>query len=178
MNNILAIDGSTKSSGYAFIDENNVLKYGLITSNSTNVEKRIIIMRDEIIKIIKENNIKEVILEEVRPDGLNAHVGKVLTWLQGCIVVAVYEYNKNIKFDFIGATSWRSVLGIQGYRIQREEQKKRDIAYANKTYGLALTAEMDDEADAICILTSYLKGAETATIKKPLAPIGSEESAF
>lgn len=177
MSNILAIDGSTKRTGYAFIKDGQI-NYGAITSASTDPEKRIGIMRDGIIRIIQENNIDTVVMEEVRPDNLNARTGKLLTWLQGCIVVAIFEYNKKIKINFIGPSSWRSVLGIQGYRIKREEQKKKDIEYANKTYNIQLTAEQDDEADALCILKSYIKDAATLAIKKPQSPIGSEESAF
>lgn len=175
--NILALDLSTKSSGYStFVD--NKLEYGLITSSSTSVEKRIGVMRDGVIDLIKKYNIDRIVIEEVRPDNMNNRTGKVLNWLQGCIVVAVFEYDKNIKIDFIGPSSWRSVLGIQGYRIKREEQKARDIEWANKTYGLNITS--DDAADAIGILSAYMKSQNIVVDdKKPKwKPIGEEESAF
>lgn len=175
--NMLAIDASTKRTGLAWMKDEKV-QYSAITSSATAApEKRIGIMRDGIIDIIKENNIDAVVMEEVRPDGMNNHTSKLLTWLQGCIVVAIYEYNKNIKVEFIGPSSWRSALGIQGYRVKREDQKKKDIEYVNKTYGLNLTQDQDDEADAIGILSARIKGLQPE-VKKKLAPIGSEESAF
>ena len=177
MSNVLALDASTKRTGYSFFRDGKI-QYGAIASSSTSPEKRIATMRDEILKIIKQEKIDKIIMEEVRPDGMNQHTGKLLTWLQGCIAVAVYEYNKNIKIEYIGASTWRSKLGLQGYRVLRAEQKKRDIDYANQKYGLQLSAEMDDEADSICILTAYLGGAETAATSRPLGPIGSDESAF
>ena len=67
---------------------------------------------------------------------------------------------------------------MQGYRIQRAEQKKRDIEYANKTYGLNLTQDQDDEADAIGILSARLRGLQLETKPAKLGPIGSDESAF
>ena len=177
MANILAIDASTRRTGYAYFKDGQI-QYGAISSSSGYPEKRIGIMRDEILKIIQQENIDTIILEEVRPDGTNQHTGKLLTWLQGCIAIAVFEYNKNIKVDFIGASSWRSQLGIQKYGVKRDGYKALDIAYANRTYNLNLTSEMDDEADAICILTAYSKNAEALAPKIPMGKIGEDESAF
>lgn len=177
MSNVLALDASTKRTGYAFFRDGKI-QYGAIASSSTSPEKRIATMRDNILEIIKKEDIDKIIMEEVISSGMNQHTGKLLTWLQGCISVAVYEYNKNIKIEYIGVSTWRSKLGLQGYRVLRAEQKKRDIDYANQRYGLQLSAEMDDEADAIDILTAYLGGAETVATSRPLGPIGSEESAF
>ena len=55
MSKILALDLSTKRSGWAFKIDNQTIQYGAISSSSTSVEKRITIMRDEIIKIIQNN---------------------------------------------------------------------------------------------------------------------------
>lgn len=179
--NILAIDASTKLSGYStFID--NELIYGTIASTSTSPEKRIGIMRDGVIDLIKKYKIDRVVLEEVRPDSMNNRTGKVLNWLQGCLVIAIYEYDKNIKVDFIGSSSWRSVLGIQGYRVKREEQKARDIEWANKNYGLNLGASEDDAADAIGILSAYMKSqnivVDSKDIKKKVEVADCSKSAF
>ena len=134
-------------------------------------------MRDGIIELLNKFEIETIVIEEVRPDGMNNHTGKVLTWLQGVIAVAVYEYNKKINIEFIGASSWRSKLGIQGYRIQREQQKKKDIDYVNQ-FGYNLTYDQDDEADAIGILMSYVKTGPQEKPKK-LPPINTvEKGAF
>lgn len=174
---ILALDLSTKRSGWAFMDENNELKYGVVVQSSKDVEKRIAGMRDGILEVIKEYKPDIVVAEEVRPDGYNNHTGKVLNWLQGCIAIAAYEYDKNISLEFIGASSWRSEIGIQGYRIKRDAQKIKDIEYANEHYNLNLTLNQDDEADAIGILSARLKGLAPEK-KERLKPIGSDESAF
>lgn len=177
MKHILALDLSTKRSGWAYYEDATItVQYGVIASSHADVEKRIGVMRDGIKKILETYKVDTIVIEEVRPDGLNNHTGKVLTWLQGAIAVAAYEHNKNIKVEFIGPSSWRSKLGIQGYRIQREQQKKIDIEYANKNYGFNLTSEQDDEADALCILASFVKSGPEKKIK--LGAIGSEESAF
>lgn len=178
MEKVLALDLSTKRSGWAYYEApDRKISYGVIASSSADIEKRIGIMRNGIIELLKQFDVKTIIIEEVHPDETyNNHTGKVLTWLQGVIAVAVYEYDKKINVEFIGPSSWRSKLGIQGYRIKREQQKKIDIDYINQD-GYNLTYEQDDEADALCILKSYVKG-NSPQEKKRLKPIGSEESAF
>lgn len=58
-------------------------------------------------------------MEEVRPD-YNSHTGKVLIWLQAAVVIAAYELNSKIKYDFINASEWRAALNIkQGSGIKR-----------------------------------------------------------
>lgn len=180
MNNILALDMSTHRTGWATMVDNEY-KYGAIASASKDVEKRIGIMRDSIIELIKEYNIDTVVMEEVRHDGMNDRTGKVLNWLQGCVTVAIYEYNKKVKVETIGVTSWRSVLKIQKWGVQRDEFKRKDVDFVNSHYNLSLQYTQDDEADAICILTAYMKdkeGLNITTIKPKFQEIGSEESAF
>lgn len=178
MEKILALDLSTKRSGWAYYEAPDCkISYGVIASSSADVEKRISVMRDGIIELLNKFEIETIVIEEVRSDGMNNHTGKVLTWLQGVIVVAIYEYNKKINIEFIGASSWRSKLGIQGYRIQREQQKKKDIDYVNQ-FGYNLTYDQDDEADAIGILMSYVKTGPQEKPKK-LLPINTiEKGAF
>ena len=180
MSNILALDLSTKRTGWSTIVDGKY-KYGVIASASNDVEKRIGIMRDSVIKIIDEYKIDTVIMEEVRPDGYNNRTGKVLNWLQGCVTVAIYEFNKKIKVDTIGVSSWRKVLGIQRYGVKRDEYKRKDIDFVNQNYGLKLEYNQDDEADAICILTAYMKdrnGIVIAENKPQFEEIGSGPSAF
>lgn len=175
---VLALDLSTHRSGWA-IEVNGKLEYGAIESASSDVEKRIGIMREGILNLLERYDVDTVVIEEVRPDGYNSRTGKVLTWLQGCIDVAIYEYNKKIKIVFIGPSSWRSVLGIQGYRIKREQQKLLDIKWVNNHFNLSLSNAQDDEADALAILASYSKNAAVlSSQKQKLGEIGSEESAF
>ena len=157
--NILALDASTKRTGYAISCKDGKYECGAIASASTKLEKRLVVMRDAIQKIIKKYNIDTIVIEDVRPDNTNVHTAKVLTWLQGIIAVAAYEINPNIEFEMIGASSWRSVLGLQKHCVRREVQKTMDIEYANKCgfpLDAPLTETQDDEADAICILNAFL----------------------
>lgn len=155
---ILAIDASTKRTGVALKEDNDgKITYSAIESKGKAVEERILCMVKGILQIVKDNNVTEVVLEN--PYGANAHTTKVLLWLQGAIVISIYEYNPEIQFTYFGASEWRSTLGIQGHRIKRQEQKQIDIDYINKELGFELTTKQDDEADSLGILLAYLKGA-------------------
>lgn len=176
---VLSLDLSTKRSGWAYRETlDSELQYGIIASAAADVEKRIGIMRDGVRDLLEKYKVDKIIIEEVRQDGNNNHTAKVLTWLQGVITVMAYEYDKKISVELIGASTWRSNLGIQGHQVKREKQKIIDIDYVNTKYNLSLNSEQDDEADAIGILDAYFKFGTAATKKERLGAIGSSESAF
>lgn len=156
MNNILALDLSSKSSGYAVSIDNQLVDYGEIQSSSTDVVKRIMIMRDGVIELIRKYNINRIVVEEVRTDYKNAHTYKILTWLQGSVVIAAREADSKIDIKYIQPSSWRSKIGIKtGRGIKREELKRADIQYVKDKYNINVG---DDAADAIGILDSELLG--------------------
>ncbi len=149
---LLSLDLSTKSSGWCVGQDGNLESHGCISASSRDVIKRIIKMRDQLSKIVKNNKIDKIIMEEVRPE-YNSHTNKVLMWLQAVIVVATYEVNPKIEYEFIGASEWRAALKIkQGRGVKREALKPQDIQYVESKYGLKVN---DDEADAICIFDAY-----------------------
>lgn len=149
---ILSLDLSTKSSGFALGQNGSLETHGCITASSRDVIKRIIKMRDQLSKIIKNNKIDKIVMQQVRPQ-YNSHTNKVLMWLQAIIVVAAYEINPKIEYQFIGASTWRAALKIkQGRGVKREQLKPQDIQYVQNKYNIKVN---DDEADAICIFDAY-----------------------
>lgn len=150
---ILAIDASTHSTGYAIGQQSKLQEHGCIEVKSGDVIKRIIKMRDQFSKILlKNNDINKIVMQEVRPQ-YNSHTNKVLMWLQAVIVVAAYQINAKIEFEFVQAVEWRAALKIkQGRSIKREQLKPQDIQYVENKYGIKVN---DDEADAICIFDAY-----------------------
>lgn len=149
---ILALDLSTHSTGYAIGVDTELQLHGCITSSYKDVEKRIIYMRDQISTIIKNNKIDKIIMEQVRPQ-VSSHTNKVLMWLQAVVVIATYEINPKIQIQFVGASEWRAAIKIkQGRGIKRDEVKIRDIQYVKDKYNISVN---DDQADAICIFDSY-----------------------
>lgn len=152
---ILALDASTKSTGYAIFENKNLITSGCITSASTDVYKRIHIMRDSLDMIlIRYPEIDQIILEEVLPEQKNQHTFKMLIYLQAAIEFLVWEKYPKVKISYILPNSWRSKCGIQtGRGVRRETLKAADIAFVKNTYGLSVN---DDEADAIGIGHSYV----------------------
>ena len=149
---VLALDLSTRSSGYALGIDGALENHGFISASNTNPIKRIIKMRDQITKLIKNYKINKIIMEQVRPE-YNSHTMKILMWLQAAIVIAAYEVNPQIQCEFIGASSWRAQLKIkQGRGIKRNQLKPQDIQYVKNKYNIQVN---DDEADAICIFDAY-----------------------
>ena len=149
---VLSLDLSTKSTGWCIGQNQFIISHGCITASSKDVMKRIIKMRDELSKIIKNNNIQKIIMEQVRQQ-YSSHTSKILMWLQATIVLIAYEINPKIEYDFIGASTWRAALKIkQGPGIKRNNLKPQDIQYVKNKYNITVN---DDEADAICIFDAY-----------------------
>lgn len=113
-------------------------------------------MRDRVINLIQQYNIEKVVIEDVfdEEDKVpNSDTQKKLTWLQGCVIVAIYEYNPKIQCEFLFASQWRKRIGIKtGRGIKREALKPLDMKYVFDTYGIQAN---DDVCDAICIHDAY-----------------------
>lgn len=152
--NILFLDLSSKSSGWSIGNDNgDLINYGCIQSKSTNVFKRIEVMKQEIEKIVKENNISKVVLEEVFEMFTNTRTQKVLMWVQGVILFSIMQINPKAEYEFVLPSEWRSKLKIKNGRgIKRESAKAADIEYVKNKYNLDVN---DDIADAICIHDAY-----------------------
>ena len=155
---LLAIDGSTKSTGYAIFKEGKLIFHGVITASSSNLFKRLQKMQQELEKLVNEYHPTRVVLEEVLPDDVrhNQTVYKALVYLQGYIRGMLDKYRMDA--ELIVASSWRKKCGIKtGAGIRRESLKNKDIAFVKAKYNIDVC---DDEADAICIGHAMLFGVE------------------
>lgn len=152
--NYLFLDLSSKASGYAVSSQQGqLITSGVIKSSSTDALKRIQIMRDNVQQLVKDYNITHIVAEDPYQNGVQSRTNQILMWVQGTVIIAAYEANKSITYEFILPNSWRSKIGIHtGRGIKREELKQADIQYVFNKYGLNVG---DDEADAICIMDSY-----------------------
>ena len=162
---ILSLDLSTKSSGWAIFNDEELVEHGCITSASTDMIKRIHIMIDGI-RFLLDNylDIDTIIVEEVRPEGGygvgNQKTHKALMYLQAALEFLIHDdYNKRVKIDYIYPSSWRAAIGIKtGRGVKRTSLKEQDIEFVKKTFGIEVN---DDEADAICIGFAHNKKIET-----------------
>ena len=151
---ILALDPSSKSTGWSIFNNDSLVTYGVITAGSTNLFHRIDKMVEEINKIIIEYKPTEVVLEDVIPADVkhNNNVFNALKYLQGYILHTLDD-NKIIDITFYTSSEWRSKCGIgTGPGIKRGSLKPQDIAFVKKYYNKNVN---DDIADAICIGYAY-----------------------
>lgn len=157
----LAVDASTKSTGLAVFDGQELKHYECITASSTDLFKRIHKMQDEIEKIIGDYKVEKIVMEDVIPEDVhgNQNVFKALTYLQGYLI-EVFNRNK-IPYELVVASHWRKLCGIKtGSGVRRESLKPKDIAFVKNQFGISVN---DDIADAICIGFAAVGG----TIKEP-----------
>ena len=151
---LLALDLSTKSTGYAIFDKDKLIESGCITASSTDTIKRIYKMIDEIKTICSKFNIDEIIAEEVHPENQygvgNIRTQKVLMWLQGALEFFIHDkYDNKLSIQYVYPSEWRKVCGIKtGKNQKRSDLKPADVQFVKDTFNLDVN---DDEADAICI---------------------------
>jgi Holliday junction resolvasome RuvABC endonuclease subunit len=146
---ILAIDGSTKNTGWSIFHNKELKEHGVIGAGSANLYHRIDKMVEEIKKIIDKYKPTRVVMEEVLPEDVknNNNVFKALIYLQG-FLMKLFDENK-LQVELVTASHWRKCCGIKtGSGIRRDSLKPKDIQFVKKTYDLNVN---DDEADAICI---------------------------
>lgn len=154
----LAIDASTKSSGWAIYEGTSLKAYGCITASSTDLFKRIHKMVDELDVIIAKYAVQKIILEEVRPDEIgsrsNLATHKALMFLQGAIAMMVHDNYPKVTIDYLYPSEWRKCCKIKtGRGVVRETVKQRDIRFVQETFGLTVN---DDVADAIGLGYAFL----------------------
>ena len=130
---ILALDLSTKSTGYAVYDDNKLIEYGCITASSTDFINRIQKIIQELDVKLQKHQPSKVVAEEVRPEGTgygvgNLHTHKTLMYLQAAVACLLHEKYAAVPFEFVYPSSWRATCGIKNGRgIKRAIAKAADI---------------------------------------------------
>lgn len=158
---LLALDLSSKSSGWAVFQDGLLIDSGCVASSSLDLLKRINIMKDGIKEVVEKYKPTKVVAEEVRPENgvQNIKTHRALMWTQAAIALMLYDYNKKLEMDLIYPSSWRAAIGIKtGRGIKRTTLKEKDIQFVKENYNLDVN---DDEADAICIGYSQCHDIET-----------------
>ena len=157
----LSLDLSTKSSGWAVFEDTKLVEYGCITSAYTDLIKRIHIMTDGIKEVLNKYEIKNIYVEEVRPDlgSGNLATHRALMYLQAALEFLVHDEYKGTKIEYIYPSSWRAICGIKNGRgVKRLTLKELDKQFVKDNYGLDVN---DDIADAICVGHAQVKKQET-----------------
>ena len=150
---LLALDQSSRVSGWAVFDDNNLVVSGTFTCAQEDFGERLVKIVKNVKVLIDSYNITEVAIEDIQLQGSvgnNVVTYKKLAEVYGVLEEQLTEWG--IPYQAVFSSTWKSSLGIKGRA--RAEQKKAAQAYVETTYGKKVS---QDESDAICIGSYVIK---------------------
>jgi Holliday junction resolvasome RuvABC endonuclease subunit len=144
---ILALDQSTRITGWSIITEKGIKSHGKLVVSDTNapIQERFEEMFNLISELIDKTKPAFVVFEGTQYQN-NAGAFGSLSKLQGLIMALLFL--RNIGYFIVEPTCWKSYCHIEGRR--REQQKSNTKKFVAEKYGLIVS---EDEADAIGIAT-------------------------
>ena len=151
---ILALDQSSRTTGWAVFKDGKLHDYGKFTFDDEIVGVRLKKFRLKIEELIDTYFPDEVVFEDIQEQN-NILTFKALAQVQG-VLMELLTFLK-IPYSTIMAVTWKSALGVKGKA--RAEQKRNAQQYVTNTYNVKAT---QDESDAICIGTAYIKKNQCA----------------
>ncbi len=141
---ILALDQSTKHTGWSLWQNKGLLKYGVLdTDEKASPFIRMQDMGKQISNLIRRAKPDHVVIEQVQFQR-NYKVYSQLSQLQGVIMQILFE--RNIAFTLVEPTRWRAFDGIKNRR--REETKAAAIQAVKDRFYIEVS---EDTAEAIGI---------------------------
>ena len=149
MTRLLALDQSSRITGWAVFENNALLAHGKFNLEQYEVNERLVQFRKYIIDLVQEYKITQAAIENIQEQN-NIVTFKILAEILGVLEETLTELR--IPYETVFASSWKSTLGIKGR--DRATQKRNAQIYVNSTYGIKAT---QDECDAISIGSHILK---------------------
>ena len=153
---LLALDQSSRISGWAVFDNNKLIAHGKIVTTHPDIGDRLNCIRKEVISLIDKYNIEEVVFEDIQlQSGIANNVAtfKILAEVFGVLEELFTEIH--MPHQAVLSTVWKSGLSIKGR--ERATQKKNAQKFITDTYNLRMS---EDESDAACIGTYYIQDRE------------------
>ncbi len=151
---IVAFDQAFKTTGFAVVnkDTKEILMSGTFsTSAADSDEKRLGNIYHFVTNMFNQKDnpgIKEIVIEDIQMQRMNASTYKKLAWVQSVFLLAAEHLS--IPIYVVSPSSWRSIL-TKKYHInfgkKRADQKKAAKEFAAQFSDKVTT----DSADAICI---------------------------
>ena len=157
MQNILALDQASRTSGYAVFVEGSLIISGTFTYDDEDFSLRLVKIRNKIISLIEQYNINKILLEDIQLQGQTNNVTTYKTLAEVLGVLEELACEKNISHELVHSQSWKSTLGIKGR--DRATQKKNAQAFVAEVFNKKVS---QDESDAICIGAHYIKSNKSA----------------
>lgn len=147
MNNLLALDQSSRITGYAVFSDGKLIHHGKFTLEDDDIGIRLVEFRNKIISLIHEYCITEVAFEEIQMQNNvvnNVQTFKILSEIYGVLQELITELK--IPYTIVSSNTWKSTMKIP--KTKREEEKRRAQALVQQLFQIKAT---QDEADAICL---------------------------
>lgn len=145
---VLALDQSTRVSGYAVFDNGEYIHSGVVDMSKSKLEtdERSFEMAKSLWKVIKQYKPDHLILEETQQQS-NVKTVIILSRLQGMIIG--YAEAHGVKVHILQPSRWRKALNYsQGSKVKRAELKQQSLDYVKENLGMDL---IEDEAESCCI---------------------------
>ena len=156
---LLALDQSSKITGVAIFENGKLQKYSKIDIDGE-VPYRLMKLREAVSRIIEEEGITEVAIEDIQLQNNvvnNVETYRTLAEVRGVLEELFQELK--IPCSIVLAGTWKSKLGIRG--ACRADQKRAAQEYIVNKYGIK---PIQDICDAICI-GDYISNNTLPTIQ-------------
>lgn len=150
---VLALDQSSKVTGYAVFKDGALSDYGHFTCSDTDIGIRLMRIRQQVEQLIDKYDITEMVIEDIQLQegvGNNVATFKLLAEVFGVITELGAE--KDIPTAAVLAVKWKN--GLKFKTRHREDQKREAQQVVQFLFNEKAT---QDEADAVCIGIYYLK---------------------
>ena len=131
----LALDQALKTTGFAVFNDNELVKWGTFTTNSTlPIEQRLGTFWTQLNKLSEKCIIDEIFLEDIQQQKGNVETYKKLCYVQAAIYL--WCYFNSIPCSTLGPSHWRKIIKDK-YKISfgkvRAEQNKAAIQFSINT---------------------------------------------
>ncbi len=106
MENLLALDQASIITGYAVFQDGKLVKYGKLELKEEEIGPRLVTLRNEIKRLINENNIDYVAFEDIQIQasvGNNVKTFKVLANVYGVILELCEELK--LKYEVVSSNT-------------------------------------------------------------------------
>ena len=157
MQNILALDQASRTSGFAVFQEDQLVASGTFTYDDDDFSLRLVKIRNKVISLIEQYNINKILLEDIQLQGQTNNVSTYKTLAEVLGVLEELACELKIPHEIVHSQTWKSTLDIKGR--DRATQKRNAQAFVSATYNKKVS---QDESDAICIGTHYIRSNKSA----------------
>lgn len=147
MSNLLALDQSSRITGYAIFQNGQLTHHGKFNLEDDDLGIRLVTFRNKIISLINEYEITEIAFEDIQMQ--NNVVNNVVTFKTLAEIYGVLQElstELNIPYTIVSSNTWKSTMKIP--KTKRDQEKRAAQALVQQVFSLKVT---QDEADAICL---------------------------